>query len=389
MKETKRAGPGIPRSSTGILFITATPIGNLEDITLRALDVLGRVHLIAAENMAHTRGLCRHYGIGTRITGYRRENRKTRTPDLIRRLKSGRDIALVTDAGTPGISDPGTYLVSMAAREGIRVVPVPGPSAVTAVLSVSGFSAEGFVFAGFLPNRSGKRKQALEGLAAEPRPLVFFEGPHRIRAMLGDLREVLGNRQMVLSRELTKVFEEVRRGTVEAVLEVLTPEKIRGEFTLVVEGCGDQGPGRLGDTALERIETLMVNGGTGVRDVARRIAAETGAPYRRVYKECLSRKTALKNGVEGMEQVRKLKIRNNLGLHARAAGKIVELARKYRCRLFLRKNDEEVDGASILSILTLSCPKGTEIEARIVGEDSGRFMEDLNELFNQKFGEDA
>ncbi len=395
MKDSVRAGcaPGDPasvnrRPGPGTLYVTATPIGNLEDITVRALDVLARVDLIAAENMAHTRGLCRRYGIETRITGYRRENRKTRTPDLIRRLKSGRDVALVTDAGTPGISDPGTYLVRHAAGEGITVVPVPGPSAVTAALSVSGIPAEGFVFSGFLPAKAGKRKQALKRLASESRTLVFFEAPHRIRAMLGDLREVLGNRRMVLLRELTKVFEEVIRGRVDAVLDGLPPEKARGEFTLVVEGCGEQGPAGLDEAVLERIGEILDKGETGVRETARRISSELGVPYRRVYRECLARKRAF-GDPDGMEQVRKLKIRNNLGLHARAAGKIVELAQQYRSRLFLRKNREEVDGSSILSILTLSCPKGTEIEARVVGEDSARFMEALSELFDQKFGEDG
>ncbi len=378
----------IDRSQTyGTLYVVSTPIGNLEDITLRALKILESVDMIAAENVPHTKRLCEHYGAKTAVTSYHQHNQNTKTEQLISRLQSGLDLALVTDAGTPGISDPGVYLVNRAVAEGIRVMPIPGPSAVVAALSVSGLPTARFVFIGFLSNRSGKRKGELERLVSETRTMVFFEAPHRIQAMLGDLKEIFGERQMVMLREMTKVFEEVQRGTPGDILASLTPEKIRGEFTLVVAGSGSKETSRgLSEEALTRIEELIRANRLSIKDIATLIAKEEGLAYRQVYKECLERKDEVEE-VSGAESVRKLKVRNSLGLHARSAAKIVELGRQYDSRLFLRKDSEEVDGSSILSILTLACPKGTEMEARIVGEDSESFMEKLSELFEERFGE--
>ena len=353
---------------------------------MRALRILKNVDLIAAEKTAHTRGLLEHYGIKTRLTGYNQHNRKAKARELIQQLTSGRDIALVTDAGTPGISDPGAYLISQAANDNVKVVPIPGPSAVIAALSVSGMPTEEFVFCGFLPNKAGKRKKALKGLAPERRTMVFFEAPHRIEAMLTDLREVLGDRQVVMLKEMTKIFEEVERGAVSAVLAALEPDGVKGEFTLVVAGSEEEEPRALSEEVLARIEELLSEGKMGVKDIADLISREEDVAYRQVYKECLARKRSSED-LRWRELVRKLKIRNNLGLHARAAGKIVELASQHESRLFLQKDDQEVDGSSILSILTLSCPKGTEIQARIVGKDSKSFMEKLDELFERKFGE--
>jgi len=393
MKDAKKNNPGIrgPKPETrnpasGSLYVTSTPIGNLEDITMRALRILKNVDLIAAEKTAHTRGLLEHYGIKTRLTGYNQHNRKAKARELIQQLTSGRDIALVTDAGTPGISDPGAYLISQAANDNVKVVPIPGPSAVIAALSVSGMPTEEFVFCGFLPNKAGKRKKALKGLAPERRTMVFFEAPHRIEAMLTDLREVLGDRQVVMLKEMTKIFEEVERGAVSAVLAALEPDGVKGEFTLVVAGSEEEEPRALSEEVLARIEELLSEGKMGVKDIADLISREEDVAYRQVYKECLARKRSSED-LRWRELVRKLKIRNNLGLHARAAGKIVELASQHESRLFLQKDDQEVDGSSILSILTLSCPKGTEIQARIVGKDSKSFMEKLDELFERKFGE--
>ncbi|MEA2040173.1 MAG: 16S rRNA (cytidine(1402)-2'-O)-methyltransferase, partial [Thermodesulfobacteriota bacterium] len=236
MKTPNTSDGEIQNQDCGTLYVVSTPIGNLEDITLRALRILKTVHIIAAENVAHTRGLCRNYGIKTLVIGYHQHNEKVKGPELIKRLKSGLDIALVTDAGTPGISDPGAYLVSMAANDGIKATPVPGPSAPIAALSVSGFPTDKFVFMGFLSNRPGKRKNELSKLVSEPRTMIFFESPHRVRAMLIDLREILGDRQIVMQREMTKVFEEAKRGSVSVVLEHLKRSRIRGEFTLVVPG---------------------------------------------------------------------------------------------------------------------------------------------------------
>ncbi len=284
---------GPEKRGCGTLYVVSTPIGNLEDITLRALRILKGVNIIAAENVKHTRGLCAHYGIKTRVTAYNQHNRKARTPELIRRLQSGQDLALVTDAGTPGISDPGVYLVSRAAAEGVDVRAVPGPAAVTAALSVSGFPTERFLFLGFLPNRPGKRKKALEELCSEPRTTVFYEAPHRVKATLSDVMEVLGDRDMVLVREMTKVFEEIQRGPVSRILKGLTQDRIRGEFTLVLAGADQKGAESLGQEALERMERLLKENEMTVGDIARSLSREEGLPYRRIYRVCLDRKRDL------------------------------------------------------------------------------------------------
>jgi 16S rRNA (cytidine1402-2'-O)-methyltransferase len=228
-----------PRSeikNCGTLYIVSTPIGNLEDITLRALKILKSVDLIAAENVKHSKGLCRHYGIETRLTSYHQHNRNIKGPELIRRLKSGLDIALVTNAGTPAVSDPGGWLINQVLEHNINVSPIPGPSAVMAALSVSGFRVDRFLFIGFLSNKPSRRRKELRNLISEPRTMVFFEAPHRIKAMLMDIKEILGDRQIVVLRELTKVYEEIKRGFVSSILEKLDEGKIRGEFTLVVAG---------------------------------------------------------------------------------------------------------------------------------------------------------
>ena len=371
----------------GTLYVVSTPIGNLEDITLRALKVLKSVDIIAAENVKHTKRLCERYDIKTRITDYHQHNQNTKTEQLINRLKSGSDLALVTDAGTPGISDPGVYLINRAVKEDIKVMPIPGPSAVVAALSVSGLPTARFVFLGFLSNKAGKRKRELGKLATETRTMVFFEAPHRIKAMLKDLGEIFGEREMVMLREMTKVFEEAHRGTPGDILGSLTSDKIRGEFTLVVAGNElKQKSKGLSQGGFSRIEELIKEKTMSIKDIAELISRDEDVSYRQVYKECLDRKGELESA-RGAESIRKLTVKNNLGLHARSAAKIVELGSQYQSQLFLKKDGEEVDGSSILSVLTLACPKGTEMEARIVGEDSEDFMEKLGELFEGKFGE--
>ena len=278
--------------ANGTLYVVSTPIGNLEDITLRALHILEEVAIIAAENVTHTRGLCGHYGIKTKLTRYHQHNQRRKTGELLRELKSGNDVALVTDAGSPGISDPGALLVGRAFDENIRVVPVPGASAVIAGLSVSGFSTERFVFLGFLPNKPGKRKRELEKMVLETRTMVFFEAPHRLKAMLTDLMDILGNRQMVMLREMTKVFEEIRRGPVSAILEHLTPERIRGEFTLVVAGSEARKNDANEAQVVKRIEEMLKEK-MSVRDIAGVLSSEEGLRYRHIYKKCLDRKKAL------------------------------------------------------------------------------------------------
>lgn len=221
----------------GTLYVVGTPIGNLEDLTLRALRIFKEVDLIACEDTRHTRLLLTHYGIAKPLVSYHEHNERRRTAELLPRLEAGASIALVSDAGTPALSDPGYVIVHEATARGIPVVAVPGPSAVTAALAVSGLPTDRFVFLGFLPRKSGQRKRVLGEIAAVPWTLVLFESLHRLRDMLEDLREVLGDRQVAITRELTKRFEEVIRGTVTEVLQHFSGTEPRGEFTIVVAGA--------------------------------------------------------------------------------------------------------------------------------------------------------
>ncbi|GIX45798.1 MAG: ribosomal RNA small subunit methyltransferase I [Candidatus Tectimicrobiota bacterium] len=235
--------------AAGTLYVVATPIGNLEDITLRALRVLRSVDLIAAEDTRHTRKLLAHHGISRPLVSYHDHNKERQAPRLLAQLQAGRSVALVTDAGTPGISDPGYYLVRLLIAHGIPLVPVPGPTAVIAALSVAGLPTDRFVFEGFLPPRGSKRRQRLEALRAEPRTIVLYESPHRLLPLLQDLVTYLGGeRQVVMARELTKRFEEVVRGTASELLAAVRERPVRGEITLVVAGRprvrpAAQGPG--------------------------------------------------------------------------------------------------------------------------------------------------
>jgi 16S rRNA (cytidine1402-2'-O)-methyltransferase len=218
----------------GTLYVVATPIGNLEDITLRALRVLREVDLIAAEDTRRTRALLTAHGIATPLTSYHEHNRRTQGTALVRQLVAGRAVALVTDAGTPGVSDPGFHLVRLAREAGVTVRPIPGPAAVVAALSAAGVPADRFVFEGFLPIKPGRRLARLRALRACQRPVVLYESPHRLVATLGALGEVFGAVEVVLAREVTKQFEEFRRGTPAGLLADLGPGPIRGEITLVV-----------------------------------------------------------------------------------------------------------------------------------------------------------
>jgi 16S rRNA (cytidine1402-2'-O)-methyltransferase len=276
----------------GTLYVVSTPVGNLEDITLRALKILGEVDLVAAESVDHTRVLCERYGIRAKLTSYNQHNRKTKAPRLLTRLRSGQDVALVTNAGTPGISDPGVFVIGQALREGIRVSPVPGPSAVTAALSAAGLRAERFIFLGFLSPKQGKRRKELKALAAQPHTMVFFEAPHRLAATLEDMREILGDRSMVLLKEMTKVFESVTGGSILTVLDRLgKEEEIRGEYTIVVAGSEKRKERKeINDEIEAAIDHMLKSGKKSVRDIAREISSETGADYRSVYKACIRRK---------------------------------------------------------------------------------------------------
>ena len=259
--------------SPGTLYLVATPIGNLEDLTYRARRILAEVDLIACEDTRHTRHMLTHYGITTPTVSFHEHNEAARTSELLQRLQRGEDVALVSDAGTPAVSDPGYPLVREAAAAGISVVSVPGPSAVMAALTVSGLPPDRFIFLGFLPRRSGERRRALEAAAALPWTLVFFEAPHRITAVLEDIEAVLGDRRVALARELTKKFEEVFRGTVADALGHLRAHAPRGEFTIVVEGTGETGKQKEGEAdAGERMRALLDAGlppAEAVQDVMR------------------------------------------------------------------------------------------------------------------------
>jgi 16S rRNA (cytidine1402-2'-O)-methyltransferase len=218
----------------GVLYVVATPIGNLQDITLRALETLKTVDLIAAEDTRHTKKLLQHYGIETPLISFHQHSGAGRIEQIIRRLQGGESVALVTDAGTPGISDPGGALVAAAHKAGIRVVPVPGASAVTAILSVAGLPAHRFRFEGFPPRKEGARRKFFESLHGEDAPVVFYESPHRLLKTLQTAYEVLGDCGIVVGRELTKQFEEVFRGRLSEAIAYWQAKPPRGEFVIVL-----------------------------------------------------------------------------------------------------------------------------------------------------------
>lgn len=220
----------------GTLYVVATPIGNLEDITHRALRVLREVDIIACEDTRHTRKLLNHYGIKTKVTSYHDHNERERTVELLQALASGANVAIVSDAGTPSISDPGFRLVSEAGAQGLPVVALPGPTALIAALVASGLPTDEFFFAGFLPARSGERRARLTKLRELHATLIFYEAPHRIAATIKDAREILGERRAVVARELTKMHEEIARGRLSELAErFASEERARGEIVLLID----------------------------------------------------------------------------------------------------------------------------------------------------------
>jgi 16S rRNA (cytidine1402-2'-O)-methyltransferase len=227
---------GTSKTTKGILAIVSTPIGNMEDITLRALRILKEADLIAAEDTRRTGLFLKHFGIEKPLTSYFEGNELKKKEVILSRLKQGDRVALVSDAGTPGISDPGFRLIRAAIEHEIPVTPIPGPSAVITALSVSGLPTDAFFFKGFLPHKSKKRRDLLKELEDARETLIFYESPHRISETLKDVYDVLGDREIVLSRELTKVYEEVLRGKVSEILNQIGSRQLRGEMTLVVSG---------------------------------------------------------------------------------------------------------------------------------------------------------
>ena len=223
-----------PVRAGGVLYVVATPIGNLEDISARALRILGEVDLIAAEDTRTTRKLLTRYGLHVRMVSLFDANIRRRIPQLLKELEEGKQVALVSEAGTPVISDPGALLVRAAAAAGHTVTPIPGPTAIAALLSVAGLPADKFTFLGFLPRKAGQRRRLIESIAMQSWPTVFYESPYRIIVTLEALRETLGDRETVIGREMTKLHEEIFRGTLTEAIEHF--QKPRGEFTVAVAG---------------------------------------------------------------------------------------------------------------------------------------------------------
>ena len=271
----------------GTLYIVGTPIGNLEDMTFRAVRILQGVDAIAAEDTRHTGKLLHHFQITTPQVSYHEHNRITRTGELVERLQQGQAIALVSDAGMPGISDPGYELVKACVEAGLTVVPIPGCSAVVAALTASGLPSDRFVFEGFLPAKPKDRRAHLEQLKSESRTLVFYEAPHRLRQTLQDLLMLGGDRAIVLARELTKLHEEFWRGTIAEAVDQYRDREPMGEFTLVLAGA-ELNPLILSDEALKTELQTLLNQGISRSEASRQLAQQTALPRRQIYQLALS-----------------------------------------------------------------------------------------------------
>lgn len=262
------------------LYVVATPIGNLEDISLRAIRTLKEVELIAAEDTRKTRKLLSRYNINTPTTSYHEHNKLTKLDYILNQL-STKDVALVSDAGMPGISDPGYELITAVIHQNISVVPVPGPSVLVSALAVSGLPTDSFIFLGFLPHKSGDRRRLLQSRYEEKSTLILFEAPHRIQASLQDILEILGDRQLCVCRELTKIHEEIFRGTVSQAIEHFTEP--RGEFTLVLAGNTDVAKAEL-DAGIENMLKEMHLSGLSAKEAINQVSKETGHSKKELYK---------------------------------------------------------------------------------------------------------
>jgi 16S rRNA (cytidine1402-2'-O)-methyltransferase len=283
-----------PQDASGCLYLVGTPIGNLEDITLRALRILREADQIAAEDTRHTQKLLTHYEISRPLVSYHEHNEMTRAPELLIALEQGAKIALVSDAGMPLVSDPGYRLVTLCLRHQIPVVPVPGPSALLASLSASGLPNEEFLFVGFLPQRSGERRRALERLRIEDRTIILYEAPHRLEECLADAQEILGDRPACLAREVTKLHEEFRRGKLSALVASLEERPARGEITLLI-GPADPADARAqADSAQslsERVEELIRQAKLDRKEALKLAAKERGLTRRAAYDRILEERS--------------------------------------------------------------------------------------------------
>jgi 16S rRNA (cytidine1402-2'-O)-methyltransferase len=270
--------------SSGTLFLVGTPIGNLGDMTDRARETLGAVDFVAAEDTRRTGTLLKRFGIRARMVSLHDANERERTPEVLDALRSGQDVALVSDAGMPGVSDPGFRLVRACVEAGVDVRVVPGPSAVVSALVVSGLPADRFVYEGFLPRRAGDRRRRLEELATEPRTIVLFESPRRVGAVLGDAAQILGDRRVAVARELTKLHEEVIRGTLSEVLPLV--EDLKGEVVVVLEGRRDEPAADLDDLVRQARE--LVENGARKREAAAEVARRSGASANQIYRALIT-----------------------------------------------------------------------------------------------------
>jgi 16S rRNA (cytidine1402-2'-O)-methyltransferase len=266
----------------GTLYLVATPIGNLEDISARALRVLKEARLIAAEDTRQTRKLLAHFNISTPLASYHEHSREGKIRQILETLDGG-DVALVSDAGTPGLNDPGYELVRAALAAGYPVSPIPGPSAPLAALVVSGLPTDAFLYLGYLPRKQSERRRALEQVAALPYTLIFLETPHRLLAALEDLQAVLGDRQAAVARELTKLFEEIFRGTLSAASQHFASTEPRGEFTLVIAGAGGQAE-RWSEATLRAALQESLAQDLTASQIAGQLAARSGWPRREIYR---------------------------------------------------------------------------------------------------------
>lgn len=268
----------------GTLYIVSTPIGNLEDITLRALRVLKEVDIIAAEDTRHSSKLLNHYGISKPLVSYWGEKEKVKSEEVLSRLHAGQSVALISDAGTPGISDPGGILVGKAVEDGITVISIPGPSALIASVSISGLPIKEFTFIGFLPPKRTHRQKMLKELRMEKRTLVFYEAPHRILETLEDMGEIFGERKAALVKEITKIHEESLRGSLSDIINMLHNTTIAGEYVVIVEGKKREDVSF--DDAVDELRALMKKG-KGRKDAVKMISEQYGLSKKELYDRSL------------------------------------------------------------------------------------------------------
>jgi 16S rRNA (cytidine1402-2'-O)-methyltransferase len=283
-------------AGSGTLYLVATPIGNLEDVTLRALRILRAVRRIAAEDTRRTRKLLDHYDIHRPLVSYHEHNERTRSSELIQVLLAGEDVALVSDAGMPGISDPGYRIVQMAIEEGVPVCAIPGPSAVMTALSVSGLPMHRFSFFGFFPRSSGGRLRLFEDIQKDPNTLIFYESPRRVLKTLEDMLEILGDRTAAICRELTKLHEEVIRGRISEVLEAIRGRELKGEVCILVTGWEALTLTPESPRLLQELKEILERDGSGLKEAVRKVAGVYGVSKRELYQVALANNVDKEDG---------------------------------------------------------------------------------------------